>query len=417
MGHSSAKDIFRALGRKLDQTSVRTPWTPTLRRILTLLYTEAEAELVVAMPHRPSSLARIARITQRTEAELRPLLEGLCAKGLVMDLWDGDTVQYMLSPMVIGFFEFTFMRAPQGLPIRPLAEAFHAYLLGEKAFLEANFGGQEQVSVMRALPHDGTQAPQVTILDHESASAMVREAKRFAIGTCACRHERLHTDGKICAAGLATCTSLGETADFLIRRGFAREVPRQAVEELLARSRELGLVLSTDNVRKAPGFLCHCCACCCHLLRGVRESGYPGVIVSSSLMASVDEARCRRCGRCAQVCPVHAITAPPGEIPRLHEAFCLGCGVCALRCPAQAIHLVSRPKRTLLPEDIFERILLQSLERGTLQHLLFDHPRRLDHAFLRALTGGFLRLPGVKQALMSEVLRSRFLGFLRKHSA
>jgi hypothetical protein len=48
-----------------------------------------------------------------------------------------------------------------------------------------------------------------------------------------------------------------------------------------------------------------------------------------------------------------------------------------------------------------------------LQNQLFDDPNRLTHRLLRGLVGGFLRLPPVKQALMSDLLRSRFLNMMK----
>ena len=68
-----------------------------------------------------------------------------------------------------------------------------------------------------------------------------------------------------------------------------------------------------------------------------------------------------------------------------------------------------REKRVIHPETTFERVILQCLERGTLQNQLFDDPRRLTHKAMRGIVGGFLRLPPVKRALMSDTLRSRFL--------
>ena len=70
----------------------------------------------------------------------------------------------------------------------------------------------------------------------------------------------------------------------------------------------------------------------------------------------------------------------------------------------------------LIPEDTFERVILQSLEQGTLQNLLFNNPQSTAHGFMRGFVGGFLKLPPVKRALMSDSLRSRFLSTIRKGS-
>lgn len=75
--------------------------------------------------------------------------------------------------------------------------------------------------------------------------------------------------------------------------------------------------------------------------------------------------------------------------------------------------LHKRAQRVLHPETTFERVMLQCLERGTLQNQLLDDPGSKPQAFLRALLGGFLRLAPVKQALMSDALRSRFLAAMR----
>ena len=73
-----------------------------------------------------------------------------------------------------------------------------------------------------------------------------------------------------------------------------------------------------------------------------------------------------------------------------------------------------RAQRVFHPEDMFERTILQCLEHGTLQNQIFDDPTSKTQAFMRAFLGGFLRLPPVKQALTSKLLRSRFLSGVRK---
>ena len=84
MGHIAARDIYRRLGRKIDNLSARTPWNDALFAILKELYSEREAELVVAMPYRLSSIERIASLTGFTLEELKSLLAGLCSKGPIL---------------------------------------------------------------------------------------------------------------------------------------------------------------------------------------------------------------------------------------------------------------------------------------------------------------------------------------------
>jgi ferredoxin len=423
MAHGKAGNIYRRLGRKIDGLPTRAPWNETLYEILKELYTPEEAQVLVRMPYGLSTFEELTRSTQHDPVQLRSLLEGLCEKGLVFDLWIEERYRYMPAPMMVGIFEMTMMRTRGKLRCAQWAKLFHAYLHENRDFYAANLGDGQRVSIMRVLPHGEAvaEAAPVEILDYEKATAIVESSRKCALGLCSCRHEKLHLGEKPCEVPLETCSSFGRSAELLIRHGMAREVTTSEMRENVARSKELRLVLTADNVQKRVGFICHCCGCCCNVLLGVSRHGYPNMIVTSTYAPSIDEEKCAGCEKCAKACPIHAIEMVavadtlPGKSrrPRPDESICLGCGVCALTCPKNAIHLVKRKQRVLHPETTFERVILASLERGTLQNQLFGDPSRITHRFLRGLVGGFLRLPPVKQALMSDLLRSRFLNVMK----
>jgi len=322
----------------------------------------------------------------------------------------------MVSPLVVGIFEFTMMRTRGELNTKEWARLFHDYLNDPETFYKANCGSGQKISPLRTLPHEGTVVNEdfVEVLDYEKATAIVESAERFAIGICSCRHEKLHMGQKTCDVPLETCSTFGPAAEWVIRRGFAKEVSKTEMLENNARSKEMRLVLCADNVKRDISYICHCCGCCCNVLLGVSRFGYPNTVVTSNYIAEIDNEECAACGICEDTCPVNAIESTNGDIPRVNENICLGCGVCVLDCTTESLKLVPREKRVLHPEDTFERVILQSLERGNLQNLMFDNPQSKAQGFMRAMVGGFLRLPPVKKSLMSDSLRSRFLTFMRR---
>jgi len=419
MGHTFDGHAYRKLGEKVDGLTVRAPWNDTLHGILEELYTPDEADLVIDLPYGPSTFERIREITGLPEAKLKSMLEALCAKGLVMDVFINDSPVYMPSPMVVGIFEFTMMRTDAGVDHKKMAGLFKDYLAS--GFMQANFR-DGSLSVMRSLPHEAVidGATYVEVLDYDKATAIVEQADRFSMGLCSCRHEKLHLGEKTCEVPLGNCSSFGIAAEYLIRNNLAKEVSKTEMLENVARSKELGLVLNADNVKKDITYICHCCGCCCNVLQGISKYGCTSMVVTSGYAPKATD-DCEGCGKCARACPIHAIEMVRTDDPRpkkkkrpkVDTTICLGCGVCAMGCKTGALKLHKADKRAIYPEDTFERVILQCLDKGTLQNQLFDNPRSMTHRFMGGVVGGFLRLSPVKRALMSDALRSTFLASLK----
>jgi MinD superfamily P-loop ATPase len=60
------------------------------------------------------------------------------------------------------------------------------------------------------------------------------------------------------------------------------------------------------------------------------------------MIPTVDAASCTHCGRCAEICPWHAI-AVVGQKVLVFPQLCHGCGSCTLICPEEAIREVPNP--------------------------------------------------------------------------
>jgi len=411
VGHvHNGKGVYGRLQKRLDRFPIGAPPAKALYEILKRLYTEEEAEVGARMPIRFTDLEGIARRTRKSPDELRPILLRMADKGLVMDFEHKGKLTYILSPTVLGFFEFAFMRVRDDLPQKVIARHMVAYAHDDPDFARAVFAGKIQGG--RTLVHEDQVDPAdlTRILDHERATDIVRKAKAWAVSQCYCRHIQEH-EGKACGKPMGVCTTLNAAADYVIRHGLGRRISREEALDIFAQTRAEGLVHIGDNVKRRPAFVCHCCGCCCAMLSAVNRFRMFDAVVTSPFEASFDAVKCNGCGLCAKKCPVSAIRIE-GEgrekKAALSPEICLGCAVCKPACARSALSMARRQERVMVPETAWHRAVLMAIERGKFQNLLFDDFDRLDHAALRAVTRIVVGLPPVKKALLSKQVQSRF---------
>jgi len=426
MGHmSQLKQEYRGLMERLDHHAVGMPrpederalqgW----RELLELMYTPEEAELASRMPMMPTPLSKLARRFDMPEEELKERLEPLCDKGLVMDLISRKTgeAKYLLAPPVVGFFEFSMMRAHDMFDKLSVAKAMDAYMHGDDTFAKEVFGNDTVIG--RAMVHEDMLAADIPeVLDWERTTSLIQEAEQIAVSHCYCRHKAEHL-GKACDTPQEICLSLDGAADFVIRRGFGRQVDTDKAMSIVTEARKRGLVQIADNVKNKPDYVCNCCGCCCEQLTAINDFGLPAVN-PSGFEPHHDAETCKGCSRCSRACPVAAISMAPQRAGgqrknELHPVFdselCIGCGVCATTCKQQAIAMERREQPSHVPQNTVERVVRQMLERGRLADLLFDESESRGAAFLNHAVRAITHLPPAERALASKQVQSRFVDF------
>ncbi len=417
MGHMTGSDgVYGELQERLDQKVQRAPASPTLTRILNILFAPADAELAAKLPHNFTSLDALSRKLRIPRDLLDSRLTDMAKKGLIFDIENKGQRFFTLLPVIIGFFEMTFMRLRPDMPMKDLAALFEEYFSENGvAFGKAHFSGRTQLfrSLVRedAIPKDSF----TEVLDWERASQIVNTATAHAVGICQCRHTARHM-GRDCGAPQETCMTFNYAAESLARNGIARSISKNEAMALLAKCKEAGLAQTADNVQNKVTFICNCCGCCCHVMKGIKAVDRRPAIITSNFVMEVDASKCKGCGKCAKACPIGSVSMERTnvggkEVKRAKNdaSFCLGCGVCTAFCKNGGAAMRPRAQRTLVPETVFDQRVMMAIERGKLADLLFDDPGRLSHRAMSRVVSAIERSAPGKALLASQSLNSSFL--------
>ena len=421
MGHLTSRDAYRNLEDRINWFTQGAAPSETLTKILRVLFTEKEAKWVAKLPIRPFTLKKAARLWGTTEAKAEKLLDHLCEKGLLVDSYDHGIRKFVLPPPMIGFFEFSLMRTRGDIDQKYLSELFYQYINVEEDFIKDLFLGMD-TKLGRVFVNEPVLMTEKTnhILDYERATHIIEDADFIGVGTCFCRHKNFHL-GIPCKlnAPMETCLTFGNVARSLAEHGgYTRPIDKSEALEILEMSYGYNLVQMGENVRERPAFMCNCCGCCCEALDAVRRFAPMQPIATTNYLPKINPDECVSCGKCEKVCPILAISMQERETsvdkkkPVIDETICLGCGVCARNCPKKAITLQRRPVEVITPVNSTHRFVLQAIEKGTLQNLVFDNQAFANHRAMAAVFGTILRLPPLKQAMASRQFKSVYLDHL-----
>ena len=418
MSHLTVRSAYQDLAERINRFPQGAPPTELLFAILKLLFSEREAGLVARLPLRPFNVKDAASRWKMPEADAQKVLDALSDRAILLDVAHRDGGHsYVLPPPMAGFFEFSMMRVRNDLDQKLLAELFHEYLNVEEAFILDLFGKGE-TRLGRIFVNEQAVAPELSlhVLDYERASEVAKTARAIAVGICYCRHKMQHV-GRACDAPQDICLTFNSVASSLVRHGVARQVEAAECLDLLQQARDRRLVQFGENARERVSFICNCCGCCCEALLAARRIGFLHPVHTSNFVLALNDTTCNACSKCVDACPVEALSLvskndprmPRRKVARLAEDLCLGCGVCVSTCPRGCVKLEPRPERVITPLNSSHRVVLQAIERGQLQDLIFDNRALASHRAMASILGVILKLPPVKQVMASRQVRSRYL--------
>lgn len=424
MSHIVAKEAYKSLEERLNKLPQGAPPSETLYKILEMLYTKREAELVAKLPIRPFTLKTASYIWKTSEKESEIILEELAKRALILDSEKDGVKYFVLPPPMAGFMEFALMRTRGDIDQRLLSELYHQYLFVEEDFVRELFWSTEtklgrafvQEPALDMSRNDDT----LHILDYEKATHIIENSIEIGLSMCYCRHKNHHL-GTACDAPMETCMTFNDTAKSLIKNSYARKIDVVEAKEVLHRAYEANLVQCGENARNMPSFMCNCCSCCCEAFVAARKLGMLHPVETTNFIAIINNESCVKCGRCVKACPIDAIEIVEDKENNtkrieLNKEACIGCGVCLRNCKIGSITLKARDKRVITPVNSVHRIASMAIEKGQLQNLIFDNEALKSHRAMKAILGAILKMPPIKRAMASKQLKSVYLEKLLEKS-
>jgi hypothetical protein len=242
VAHHTVKSSYAKLTERLNKFPQGAPPSQLLFRILEMLMSEREAELLSLLPIRPFTAEKAARNWKMDPAAAHRILDTLAGRALLVDIERRGRTYYTLPPPMAGFFEFSLMRTRGDLDQKVLSELFYQYLNVEEDFIKALFT-EGETRLGRVFVQEPVLSGEnaLHVLDYERATEVIKTASQIGIGLCYCRHKKEHL-GQACDAPLDICMTFNGSAESLIRHGHVRAVEAAECLDLLEQAYEIGLV-------------------------------------------------------------------------------------------------------------------------------------------------------------------------------
>ncbi|MGL4732123.1 MAG: hypothetical protein ACRCWN_00330, partial [Fusobacteriaceae bacterium] len=170
----TARNAYKSLEERLNNFPQGAPPSETLYKILKILFSEKEAELVSQLPIKPFTAKKAAEIWGIPETEAIVVLEELASRAVLLDILYKGVRKYVLPPPMAGFFEFSIMRTNGKLDQQALSELFYQYLNVEEEFVRKLLI-EGETKMGRVLANEyalslGRDSDPIQILDWEKAT-------------------------------------------------------------------------------------------------------------------------------------------------------------------------------------------------------------------------------------------------------
>ena len=362
-------DIHKQLALHLSSMSMMIPNRKGLIEMLKMNFNKEEAEIALAIPTKTIPFQGITakKISESMNIPLENLeqkLEELSNRGLLFSYTDKKTgeMNYAVQQAGFGFPQVFFWKGEDTPFIRQMAKnviRFYTTDVTKESF-------STDPIPFRFIPVDETiDVDTQTILPYQVMDEIIKKARIIGVANCMCRHEMKLID-RGCDHPMEVCMKFNDLAEYIIDRGFAREITKEEALEISKQASEAGLVHFTDNAIENVQQNCNCCGCSCWNLGRISRRMIPrDEIIATYFIRETNLDECTGCGSCVDICPPRAIEIVDDKAV-VDKDWCIGCGVCVPKCPTDSIKIILREDlEGKIPEESFKALQEKILKTRT----------------------------------------------------
>ncbi len=324
-----SEEVYEKLRAFLDTMAGGFPTTKSgvEMRLLKKLFTTEDASLALELSLEPETVEVIAERVGLDVAEATERLTSMAQRGIIFRKREGDRDLYRAEQFVVGIFEY------QNTSIdKEFAELFEEYM----PYLGLRMVSTE-TQQMRVVPvGSAIETVPSVVATYDRVRDLVAKRDTICLSPCVCRIQN-ELLGNECGRRFDGCLGFGDFAEFMLSRGYGKQINSQEALEVLNRSEEMGMVLQPNNAQDVE-YVCSCCSCCCGVLKRIKLFPKPASLVESHYQAQRDADECTACAICVERCPMDAMKEA-GDAIELDLDRCIGCGVCVPTCPQNALSM------------------------------------------------------------------------------
>ena len=153
MGHITSRNHYENLVARLNRFPQGAPPSETLYKLLSILFSEEEAQFVSLLPIQAFTADTAAKRTGKTTEECEAILDGLASRAILIDWVKDGVAYYALPPPMAGWIEFSMMRIREDIDQHSLGQLLYQYMNVEEDFVRNLFFGSD-TKIVRAFVNE-----------------------------------------------------------------------------------------------------------------------------------------------------------------------------------------------------------------------------------------------------------------------